>query len=100
MNRKIIDEFEVAGAKLRRVIAGLEKEHFLWVPPPGAGIGLWTIQQVVLHLMDDELIWTARMKTMIAEDNPEIIGFDESKFAARLHSEEQDAEIAVRILDM
>ena len=100
MDRKTIDDFEVAGAKLRRVIGGLEKEHFLWVPPPGAGIGRWTIQQVVLHLMDDELIWTARMKTMIAEDNPEIIGFDESKFAARLHSEEQDAELAVRILDM
>jgi hypothetical protein len=100
MDRKIIDEFEVAGAKLRRVIAGLGKEHLLWVPPPGAGIGRWTIQQVVLHLMDDELIWSARMKTMIAEDNPQIQGFDESKFATKLHSEEQDAELAVRILDL
>ena len=39
------------------------------------------------------------MKTIIAEDNPQILGFDESKFAAKLHSEEQDAELAVRILD-
>jgi uncharacterized damage-inducible protein DinB len=100
MDRKIIDEFEMAGAKLRKAIAGLSKEHLLWVPPPGAGIGRWTIQQVVLHLMDDELIWSARMKTIIAEDNPQILGFDESKFAAKLHSEEQDAELAVRILDL
>jgi hypothetical protein len=100
MDRKIIDDFEVAGARLRRVIGGLEKKDLLWVPPPGAGIGKWTIQQVVLHLMDDELIWTARMKAMIAEDNPEIRGFDESKFAARLFSEDQDAELAVRILEM
>ena len=48
--------------------------------------------------MDDELIWSARMKMMIAQDNPQILGFDESKFAAKLHSEEQDAELAVRIL--
>jgi hypothetical protein len=100
MDRKKIDEFEAGGAKLGSAIRGLEKTHLLWVPPPGAGIGKWSIQQVVLHLMDDELIWTARMKRIIAEDNPEVVGFDESKFAAKLFSEEQDAELAVRILDM
>jgi len=100
MERKTIDEFEVAGRKLRKAIAGLEKKELLWIPPPGAGIGRWSIQQVVLHLMDDELIWSGRMKMMIAEDNPQVVGFDESKFAASLCSEEQDAELAVRILDM
>ena len=39
MDRKTIDEFEVAGAKLRRVIAGLGKEHLLWVPPPARESG-------------------------------------------------------------
>lgn len=100
MDRKIIDEFEAAGAKLRRAIGGLEKKELLWVPPPGAGIGKWSIQQIVMHLMDDELIWSARMKTIIAEDNPQILGFDESKFATRLFTEEQDAELAVKIVDM
>ena len=100
MDRKKIDEFEVAGAKLRKAISGLEKAELLWIPPPGAGIGRWSIQQVVLHLMDDEIIWSARMKTIIAEDNPQILGFDESKFASQLFSEEQDAELAARIVDL
>src|SRR5580704_9770584 len=100
MDRKKIDEFEVAGEKLRKAIAGLGKEHLLWVPPPGAGIGRWTIQQVVLHLMDDELIWSARMKTIIAEDNPQILGFDESKFASKLFPEAQDAQAAVEIVEL
>jgi uncharacterized damage-inducible protein DinB len=100
MDRKVIEEFAVAGAKLRRAITGLTREQLLWVPPPGAGIGRWTIQQVVLHLMDDELIWTSRMKLIVAEDNPQILGFDETKFAAKLFSEEQDAELAVRILEL
>jgi hypothetical protein len=100
MDRKKIDEFEAAGGKLRKAISGLEKKELLWVPPPGAGIGRWSIQQVVLHLMDDEIIWSSRMKTIIAEDNPQILGFDESKFASQLFSEEQDAELAVRILDL
>jgi hypothetical protein len=100
MDQKRFDEFEAGGAKLRRAIGGLGKKELLWVPPPGAGIGLWSIQQIVLHLMDDELIWTARMKSIIAQENPQILGFDEAQFAAKLHYEDQDAEAAVQILDL
>ena len=100
MDRKIIDDFETAGKKLRNAIAGLTQKDLLWVPPPGAGIGRWSIQQVVLHLMDDELIWTSRMKMIIAEDNPQILGFDESKFAASLFYEMQNAESAIGLLDL
>jgi hypothetical protein len=100
MEPKTIDHFETGGGKLRHAIEGLTAKDLTWVPPPGAGIGRWSIQQVVLHLMDDELIWTARMKTIIAEDNPEILGFDESKFAANLCPDEQDAQMAVDILEL
>ncbi|HEY1922134.1 MAG TPA: DinB family protein [Tepidisphaeraceae bacterium] len=100
MDRKRIDEFAAGGQKLRKAIAGLDRSELLWVPPPGASIGQWSIQQIVLHLMDDELIWTARMKSIIVEENPQILGFDESKFAAKLFPEEQDAEVAVQILDL
>src|SRR5580698_10128150 len=100
MDRKIIEVFETGGKKLRTAIASLTQKDLLWVPPPGAGIGRWSIQQVVLHIMDDELIWTSRMKTIIAEDNPQILGFDESKFAANLHPEEQDAQAAVEIVEL
>src|SRR5580698_2445276 len=73
MDRKIIDDFENGGEKLRRAIEGLSATELLWVPPRAAEVGLWTIQQVVLHLMDDELIWTARMKSVIAQERPKIM---------------------------
>ena len=100
MDRRIIDEFETGGEKLARAIGGLTGQDLLWVPPPGASIGRWSIQQIVLHLMDDELIWSARMKSIIAEDNPQILNFDESKFASRLFYDQQDADAAARILDL
>ena len=100
MDRQVIDEFETGGEKLARAIGGLARQDLLWVPPPGAGIGRWSIQQIVLHLMDDELIWSARMKSIIAEDNPQILNFDEAKFASRLFYDQQDADTAVRILDL
>ncbi|MGD0461353.1 MAG: DinB family protein [Tepidisphaeraceae bacterium] len=100
MDPKRIDDFAAGGQKLRNAVAGLTRNELLWVPPPGAGIGLWSIQQILLHLMDDELIWSARMKGIIAEENPQILSFDEAKFAANLFPEAQDAEIAVQILDL
>jgi hypothetical protein len=100
MDRNVIDDFETGGEKLAKAVRGLTPKELLWVPAPGAGIGRWSIQQIVMHLMDDELIWSSRMKRMIAEDNPEIVGFDESKYAAKLFYDQQDAQVAVQILDL
>jgi len=100
MDGKILTDFETGGAKLRLAIEGLTRDDLLWTPPPAAQVGAWSIQQVVFHLMDDELIWTARMKSVIAEDHPKILGYNESKFASSLFYEKQDAADAVQILDL
>jgi hypothetical protein len=100
MDRKTIDDFETGGEVLKKAIAGLTREEMLWVPPASAEIGRWSIQQVVFHLMDDELIWTDRMKRVIAEENPQILGYDESKVATKTFCEVEDADVAVRILDL
>ena len=100
MDRKIVEQYESGGDKLKAAIAGLSKQEMLWTPTPEAGIGNWSIQQIVLHLLDADLIWAARMKCIVAEENPVILGYDESKFAASLLPEEQDADNAVRIFDL
>jgi hypothetical protein len=100
MDRKIIDEYEAGGERLRSEIAGLSQEDLLWRPPADAGIGLWSIQQIIIHLLDSDLIWTIRMKCIIAEDHPKMLGFNESKFAAKLFYEHQDAQRAIDILDL
>jgi uncharacterized damage-inducible protein DinB len=100
MDLKTIQEFETAGAKLAKAIAGLTQKELLWLPAANLGVGKWSIQQIVFHLMDDELIWTARMKTVIAEDNPKIEIYDEAKLAAKTFVEVQDAAVAAQILDL
>jgi uncharacterized damage-inducible protein DinB len=96
----LLDKYACGGATLKSAIAGLSADVLRWHPSADAGIGLWSIQQIVLHLMDSDLIWTARMKTIIAEDNPVIVGYDESKFADRLLYDEQDAARAAEIFDL
>jgi hypothetical protein len=100
MDRKLIDLYESGPSKLQRSIAGLSIDDLLWVPPPDAQIGLWSIQQIVIHLMDADLIGTNRMKSIIAEDHPTILGYDENKFAANLFYEVQNAESSIELLDL
>jgi DinB superfamily len=49
-------------------------------PPDG-----WTARQIAHHLADSEATAYIRLRRLIAEDNPTIIGYDEEEFARRLH---------------
>ena len=96
IDHTIIEQFERGGEKLRRAIAGLSREDLLAFPVPGT----WSIQQIVIHLADSELVGVDRMKRVIAEENPLLIGYDETKFSQRLFYEEQSAEAAVTLVDV
>ena len=49
-------------------------------PPDG-----WTAREIAHHLADSEATAYVRLRRLIAEDNPTIIGYDEEEFARRLH---------------
>ena len=95
MDRSLIDQYESGGEKIRQAIKGLSREDLTAFPVPGT----WSIQQIVIHLMDSDLIGADRMKRIIAEENPTLIGYDESKFSANLFYDEQPAADAVEIFD-
>jgi uncharacterized damage-inducible protein DinB len=102
MDRTVIDQYEQGGEKISLAIRGLSREDLLLVPPADAPaeIGRWSIQQVVIHLTDADLIWAARMKCIIAEQNPTIVGYDERRFANSLFYDQQDAAVAVQLFDL
>jgi hypothetical protein len=50
--------------------------------PPGSD---WTAREIAHHLADSEATAYVRLRRLIAEDNPTIIGYDEEEFARRLH---------------
>ena len=100
MNSELIDHYAAGGEKLSLAIRGLTREDLLAVPAADANVGKWSIQQVVVHVMDSELICSDRLKRMIAEDNPTLIGYDENKFVRNLFYDEQPADQAVQIVDL
>ena len=100
MNAELIDHYAAGGEKLAMAIRGLTREDLVCLPAPDANVGKWSIQQVVIHCMDSELICADRLKRMIAEDNPALIGYDENKFVKNLFYDEQAADVAVQIVDL
>jgi hypothetical protein len=49
------------------------------------GPGKWTPRQIVHHLADSEMTAAVRFRLLLAEDRPEIKGYDQDRFADRLH---------------
>lgn len=91
MNRQLIERFERAAAEMRAAVAGLSREQLTTRSEPG----LWSIQEVIVHLTDSDAIAIDRMKRVIAEDGPSLLGADETAYNDRLHPHEQSLDDAL-----
>ncbi len=96
MDAKLIEEYEKGGDDLRMAVRGLQREDLLAFPVPGT----WSIQQIVIHLLDAELVIADRMKRVIAEDKPSLLAFDENRWVKNLCYEDQSVEDAVTIVEL
>ena len=50
-----------------------------------AGPGRWTAREIVHHLADSEMTAAIRIRRLLAEDQPGIIGYNQDEYAKRLH---------------
>ena len=77
MKRELIKRYAAGADALGKAIQGVDRKELLAFPVPGT----WSIQQIVLHMMDSDLIASDRMKRVAAEDHPTLIGYNETAFA-------------------
>jgi hypothetical protein len=95
MDRRKIEDYAAGGPVLAGAIAGLTKAELNAHPVPGT----WSIQQIVLHMMDSDLIASDRMKRVAAEEHPTLIGYNETAFAEKLYDADLDPALACEIFD-
>jgi uncharacterized damage-inducible protein DinB len=57
--------------------------------------GKWSVSDVVQHLADSELVWGFRLRLTLAQDRPQLVGYDQDLWASRLHYEEADPQQAL-----
>jgi uncharacterized damage-inducible protein DinB len=93
MKRDLVEQYAAGADRLAQSIVGLTRDDLAARPVPGT----WSIQQIVLHVMDSDLISSDRMKRVIAEETPTLIGFDETAFARALFYDALDAATAADV---
>src|SRR4051794_29383596 len=93
MDRALIDRYAAGALLPAKAIEGLSRADLLATPVPGR----WSTQQVIIHLMDSDLVGTDRMKRVIAEERPLLMGYNETAFVKNLFYDKQDAAVACEI---
>ena len=84
----LIDAYLAGPPALRAAVRGMGREQLVARPVAGK----WSTLEVVCHLADFDPILADRMKRIIAEDRPTLLGADEKRFAAALAYHQRDLE--------
>jgi uncharacterized damage-inducible protein DinB len=91
----LIESYLAGVQTLRQATAGLSRGQLIARPVTGK----WSTLEVLCHLADFEPILADRMKRVIAEDQPALLGADETRFAAALAYHERDADEELTLID-
>ena len=93
MDRNLIEQYAAGAAVPAELIRGLSPADLDAHPDPGR----WSLRQVVVHLLDNDLVGADRMKRVAAEDRPTLLAYDQDAFIARLGYEHIDPLAAVEL---
>jgi hypothetical protein len=83
-----------APAMLRQMVA--EAGDLVRVRP---GPGEWSVLECIAHVTDAELVISARVRWMLAEREPDIVGYDQALWVDRLDHNEDDPEVLLGLFD-
>ncbi len=78
----LIDRYRTGMAEVESALAGISDAE---LDRPPADPESWTARQVAHHLADSEATAYVRLRRLVAEDDPQIQGYDEPEWARRLH---------------
>ena len=59
--------------------------------------GKWSIGQTLQHLADSEVVWAWRMRLILAQDRPQLTGYDQDLWAQRLGYDKVDPADALEV---
>lgn len=53
----------------------------------------WSVLECLGHMLDAEVVSTARYRSILAEERPTLVGWDQEQWAERLHEGEEPEEL-------
>lgn len=95
-DRRPDDVLASTTAELTKRIDGKSAEDLSRPEKPGK----WSIRQVVRHLADADLVWGWRLRMILAQDRPQITGYDQDLWADRLGYAHADVQQSLELFDV
>jgi DinB family protein len=77
----LISKYREGYRTVQEALAGATSRELDARPAPNK----WTAREIVHHLADSEMTAAVRFRLLLAEDKPAIKGYDQDRFAERLH---------------
>ena len=90
----LIARYRSGHAVIAESLAGIDEAGLDARPADGG----WTPREVVHHTADSEMTSAIRLRRLIAEENPTIVGYDGDTFAERLHYADRPIEPALEAI--
>ena len=82
MNRiALLERYRTGSTAIATALTGITESDL----DRAGGLDEWTPRMIAHHLADSETTAFVRLRRLIAEDDPTIVGYDEAEFARRLH---------------
>ena len=86
--QSLIDQYARGAEAVERALAGIPPSLWTAHPLPGK----WSAAEIVHHLADSEMTSAIRLRRLLAEESPAIVGYDQDLYAERLGYNERPLE--------
>ena len=87
----LIERYETGPDVVREALAGASEAELDRRPAEGE----WSAREIVHHCADSEMTSAIRLRRLLAEDDPEITGYDPDGFADRLFYSDRPLEASL-----
>ena len=92
---KLILEYEKGATLLRTAWESIPEDAEKWRPAPDK----WSAHEVVIHCADSETYAATRIRLLIGEKDPVIVGYDQEAWAKTFNYHAQSTDRALRTID-
>jgi hypothetical protein len=93
--RAQVERYGAGPRLLRDALARVPSEALQWRPAPGK----WSVHEVVCHCADSETISSTRIRFLIGEERPRILGYDQDRWAACFDYHGLPLDLALRQIE-
>jgi hypothetical protein len=89
----LIDQYSRGADEIRRALATVPAEALQWRP----GAGQWSAHEIVVHCADSETNAALRIRYLVAEKEPLVVGYDQDQWARAFdyHAQPLEESLAV-----